>query len=85
MNTTEKTADAAGVALTAGLGAAAAARRVRTVEYEPGYGWIARDPLTGREIPEDGFRWMSRSVARSVVLECRLLRASNAPSERGEK
>lgn len=63
--------------LSAGLCAGTARRRVRTVEYDPGFGWIARDPLTGLEIPEAGFRWMSRSVARSVVLETSLLRAHN--------
>lgn len=78
MTTHEKPADAYSVALTVGLDAGASGRRVRTVEYDPGYGWIARNPFTGREIPEDGFRWVSRSVARSVVLECKLLRASNA-------
>jgi hypothetical protein len=52
--------------------------RVRTVEREPGFGWIARDPNTGAEIwPE--FRWTSRSVARSVVHESRVLNASRAP------
>lgn len=47
-------------------------KRVRTVEYEPGWGWIARDPATGEEIIPN-FRWASRSVARTVVLETKLL------------
>jgi hypothetical protein len=51
--------------------------RVRTVEYDPGWGWIARNPYTGRAIPDEDFRWRSRSVARSVVLECRLLQPRN--------
>jgi hypothetical protein len=48
--------------------------RDRTVEYEPGYGWIARYPETGEEIVPN-FRWTSRSVARTVVAETRLLAA----------
>lgn len=47
--------------------------RIRTVEYDPGCGWIARSPWTGKEILEKGWRWNSRSVARTVVLEDRLL------------
>lgn len=43
-------------------------RRVRTVEHEVGWGWIARNPDTGSEI-WPGFRWASRSVARDVVRE----------------
>lgn len=43
-------------------------RGVRRVEYDPGWGWIARDQL-GNEIMEDGFRWRTRSVAWSVALE----------------
>ena len=53
------------------------ARRVRTVEYEPGYGWIARDPITGREVIEN-FRWTSRSVARDVVRQAMLSATPNA-------
>jgi hypothetical protein len=41
-------------------------KRVRTVEYEPGWGWIARNPWTGEECWPD-FVWASRSVARAVV------------------
>lgn len=48
--------------------------RVRTVEFDHGWGWIARNPFTGEEI-WPGFRWASRSVARTVVRECRLLHA----------
>jgi hypothetical protein len=44
----------------------------RTVEYEPGWGWIARNPWTGKEVIEN-FRWSSRSVARAVADEARLL------------
>ena len=40
--------------------------RIRTVEYEPGWGWIARDPRTGKEVIHD-FRWSSRAIARQVV------------------
>jgi hypothetical protein len=59
------------------------AKRVRTVEYEPGYGWIARNPETGQEVIEN-FRWASRSVARTVVAETRLLSSRNAlDKERG--
>ena len=47
-------------------------KRVRTVEHETGWGWIARDPATGREvIPE--FRWRTRSAARDVVAAQRAL------------
>lgn len=46
--------------------------RVKTVEYDDGFGWIARNPFTGEEIMP-GFRWASRSVARTVVAECRML------------
>jgi hypothetical protein len=53
-------------------------RRIRTVEYVPGEGWIARCPHSGFEIMEHGFRWSSRSVARAVVQEARLL----GPDER---
>lgn len=52
-------------------------KRVRTVEYEPGWGWIARDPATGEEIIPD-FRWASRDVARTVVLETKLLAATQS-------
>jgi len=40
-------------------------KRIRAVEYDPGYGWIARGP-DGNEVIEN-FRWTSRSVARDVV------------------
>jgi hypothetical protein len=56
-------------------------RRVRTVEYEPGWGWIARDPRTGREVLEN-FRWTSRSVARDVVREARALAQPNTEGQR---
>lgn len=51
---------------------------MKTVEYEPYEGWIARCPHSGFEIPEPGFRWNSRSVARAVVQEARIL----GPNER---
>lgn len=47
--------------------------RIRTVEYDPGWGWIARCPWSGFEIMCPGFRWNSRSVARAVVYESRVL------------
>lgn len=47
--------------------------RFPTVEHDPGLGWIARDPWSGFEIMESGFRWNSRSVARAVVEEARVL------------
>jgi hypothetical protein len=49
--------------------------RVRTVEYEPGEGWIARSPFDGRELGGNGFRWRTRSVARCVVDEERFSKA----------
>lgn len=49
-------------------------KRIKTVEHEPGEGWIARNPWTGQEILETGWRWNSRAVARTVVAECRLFR-----------
>lgn len=55
-------------------------RRVRTVEYEPGWGWIARDPRTGREVLEN-FRWTSRSVARDVVDQCRNMAQPNTTDD----
>lgn len=54
--------------------------RVRTVEYDKGWGWIARSPFTGEEIIQD-FRWASREVARTVVLETRLLAAAPSVKE----
>lgn len=45
--------------------------RTRTVQYEPGWGWIARNPWTGEEIIKD-FVWRTRAVARTVVQEVRL-------------
>lgn len=38
--------------------------RIRTVEYEPGWGWIARD-RSGAEVIQN-HRWPSRAIARSV-------------------
>lgn len=45
--------------------------RPRTVEYDPGWGWIARDPATGNEILPD-HRWPSRKVAHDVVAATRM-------------
>ena len=60
------------------------AKRVKTVEYDPGFGWIARESATGEEIMPN-FRWSSRSVARTVVAETRLLAVREAlEKERGE-
>ena len=47
-------------------------KRVRSVEYDPGFGWIARSPLTGEEVLPN-FRWSSRAIARTVAAETRLL------------
>ncbi|MBQ0917508.1 hypothetical protein KBW71_03565 [Hydrogenophaga aromaticivorans] len=58
-------------------------RRVRTVEYDPGWGWIARDPSTGREVLEN-FRWTSRSVARDVVDQCRNMVQPNTDLKDGQ-
>lgn len=38
-----------------------------TIEYDPGWGWIARNPYG------NGFRWRTRDIARAVVDESRLL------------
>ena len=46
--------------------------RVRTIEHDPGWGWIARNPFTGKAIFNDDWRWVSRSVARAVVTEARM-------------
>ena len=43
--------------------------RIRTVEYEPGWGWIARDPRTGKEVIHD-FRWSSRAIAQDLDWLC---------------
>ena len=42
-------------------------RGVKRVEYEPGWGWIARNPDGTEVIPD--FRWVSRSVARDVAAQ----------------
>ena len=55
--------------------------RIRTVEYEPGWGWIARDPRTGKEVIHD-FRWSSRAIARQVVSGVRPLCAAPQPVAR---
>ena len=43
----------------------AMAKRIRTVEYDPGWGWVARDPQ-GREVIPD-FYWSSHAIARDVA------------------
>jgi hypothetical protein len=57
--------------------------RVKTVEHDPRGGWIARDPLTGEEILEEGFRWNCRASARDVVWQARHLprRPASLPAE----
>jgi len=40
---------------------------MKRVEYDPGFGWIARR-RDGTEVMKD-FRWASRSVARTVTRE----------------
>ncbi len=45
--------------------------RIRTVERDPGKGWIARNPYTGEECVKD-FRWRTRSVAYAVADEARI-------------
>ncbi len=59
-------------------------KRVKRVEYDPGWGWIARNK-DGTEIMP-GFCWASRSVARTVVAETDMLargrhRATLTPKE----
>lgn len=56
--------------------------RIRTVEHDPGYGWIARDPVTGEEIMPE-FRWASRAVARTVVAETVMLAKARPRTARG--
>lgn len=51
----------------------ASRKRVRTVEREAGWGWIARNPDGSEVIP--GFRWSSRCVARAVALDARIAAA----------
>ena len=48
------------------------AKRIKTVEYDPGWGYIARNPRTGKEVIEE-FRWRTRDVARAVVAAARLV------------
>lgn len=47
-------------------------KRIRTVEYVKGEGWLARSPYDGRQLGGDGFVWRTRDVARTVVDECKL-------------
>jgi hypothetical protein len=61
-------------------------KRVRTVEHEKGWGWIARDPATGREIIEN-FRWASSDAARTAVMEARMFKDAEPyypPPSQGE-
>lgn len=62
-------------------------KRVRRVEYDPPWGWVARK-RDGTEIGpggEQGFRWTSRSVARCVVQEHDLLEADRNKRKRKTK
>lgn len=52
-------------------------KRVRRVEKDPAGGWIARD-RNGAAIYDEAWRWNSRSVARSVVLETDAAHARSA-------
>jgi hypothetical protein len=54
-------------------------RRVRSVEWEAGRGWIARNPTTGAEICP-GIRWASRALARAAVHEAGKLGAGTTGS-----
>jgi hypothetical protein len=76
MNTEQPTPPAV-VLSTAQLDACSGPRkRVLSVEYESGWGWIARGP-DGREVlPE--FRWRTRSAARDVAAGARAIVATNA-------
>ena len=58
------------------------ARGVRRVEYDPGWGWIARN-RDGNEIAKN-FRWASRSVARTVAYEADCCASLSTPTD-GEK
>lgn len=49
------------------------AERIRTVEKDPAGGWIARDPATGEEITEPGWRWNCRESARDAVWQAKHL------------
>jgi hypothetical protein len=59
-------------------------KRVRTVEYEPGWGWIARNPYTGKDVIPD-FVWRTRAVARTVVAECRMTTSPPAAPAEGDE
>jgi hypothetical protein len=57
-------------------------KRIRTVERDPRGGWIARNPYTGEEIMEEGFRWNCRSSARDVVYQAKhLYKPATQPKE----
>lgn len=58
-------------------------KRVRRVEYDPGWRWIARDKF-GLEYMETGFRWSSRSVARDVVEQDKALGDKGVEARRRE-
>ena len=61
-----------------------AGRRVRTVEHDAGFGWIARSSRTDEEVLP-GFRWTSRAIARTVVLEDKLFAAPATPAPQDTK
>lgn len=44
--------------------------RIKTVDRDYD-GWIARNPFTGEDYPEPGFRWFCRASARTAVWEAR--------------
>lgn len=56
---------------------------MKRVEYDPGWGWIARD-RNGKAIFDENWRWNSRSVARSVCKESDFLAANPQPPKPSE-
>lgn len=57
-------------------------KRIRTVEYDDRWGWIARSPFDGHQLGGDGFYWRTRDVARTVVGEERMFGPiENSPAE----
>lgn len=50
------------------------AKRVKRVEHERGWGWIARD-RHGDEVVKE-FRWTSRSIARDVAYGPEIMEAA---------
>lgn len=58
---------------------------IRTVEYIPGEGWIARSPYDGRQLGGEGFVWRTRYVARTVVDESRIFDRPDRAAAKGAK